>query len=286
MNYSRFMPIPSEVVASEELSDKAKIMYGFMSGFFNSNNLFYMSNKEIAKRIGGWSADKISAAIKELQEAGLVYSWIEKNEEGTKRFVTDQVVRIHYKASEGAVRSVGGGAAKSAHGYPDCAAHNIIDNKQENREDNNPLISPKGEVSEPVVSDTDGKKISQNFEELWEVYGRVGSKKKSQQVFERVVRKLKAEEVKTIVDKGKEYAAHLAAAGTFKTTFHKHLTTWLNGECWKDELPALPVAQSHVMRDILAHPLYPKYKDNRMPSQTDEQFLSYLKALSIHGHRP
>ena len=82
---SNYIMIPYFVL-KKDISDKAKMVYGIVQGFFEGD--CYVSNAWLAKRLK-CSESVIKRTIKELKDAGLLFSTVKRTGlKITKRILT------------------------------------------------------------------------------------------------------------------------------------------------------------------------------------------------------
>lgn len=67
-----FLNIPSEVGEDPRLHDKSKLIFGQIFAMLNVTGKFYMSNKEIAKRVNAKSVSTVKNCLAELEEYGYI----------------------------------------------------------------------------------------------------------------------------------------------------------------------------------------------------------------------
>ena len=92
----------------------------------------------------------------------------------------------------------------------------------------------KNEKKKPFLTDD-------KFEELWTLYGKVGSKKNAKEKAMRVI--VSGETFEKIKSAIVIYKKYLDYTGQYC----KHFTTWINGECWNDELEVPPTEELNSM---------------------------------------
>lgn len=99
-------------------------------------------------------------------------------------------------------------------------------------------VSVSVSVSDSVNDNV--SEINNDFDLIWEMYKKVGNKKKSQEVYNKLT-KAKKELVKNHIPL--YIKNHI---DNEKEDFIPHLTTYLNGERWNDELPYKQIKQEQI----------------------------------------
>lgn len=84
--------------------------------------------------------------------------------------------------------------------------------------------------AETYSKEAETKSISDDFENFWNFYGKIGNKKKALETFQRI----KNRNLEEILAGVKAYQAKCFALKT-EQKYIKHAVTWLNQEGWKDD---------------------------------------------------
>lgn len=143
-----FLNVPAKVAHDDRLHDKAKLLFGEIFAMLNVTGGFYMSNKELGKRLN-CSPRRVRDMVNELRDTGYIQCRFEKDEAGSisKRWIELQPGVNFLGGMEedfpgvGKQISPGGGSTLPQGGEEDC---HIIDHL--NRASNRSLNQIKGEV--------------------------------------------------------------------------------------------------------------------------------------------
>ena len=87
-------------------------------------------------------------------------------------------------------------------------------------------------------ADAAGAKEADRFGEFWDAYDKKRDRKKAEQKWRLAIKK-RGVTPDLLIDAATKYIANQRANGKHPE-FTKDPTTWLNGECWNDEMPAAP----------------------------------------------
>lgn len=96
------------------------------------------------------------------------------------------------------------------------------------------LVNQSAHTKETITKEILQKKVLSNFEKFWESYPIKKSKKKAFSIFQKIGEENFEKIFKAIEDQKKEREV-FAKTGQFFPEW-KHPTTWLNQECWNDEV--------------------------------------------------
>ena len=110
------------------------------------------------------------------------------------------------------------------------------------REQNEPRTGTEREQNVPLdklLNNKTNKLINskEEFDDFWDEYGKHGNRQSAEKAFS----KLSKTEKELATDGAKNYVVWLKEKGDYKTSYHKHGATYLNGKSWNDELPTLKV---------------------------------------------
>jgi len=116
---------------------------------------------------------------------------------------------------------------------------------ESNPSSSSPSSSPTPKVPElmRVPRKTKRSPYSEDFESFWEAYAKFRGKKKAGKAWEKI--KPDADLVALIVQRAKAYAGSIV-----DKTYQKDPATWLNGECWEDEVVARPRASGNRQTEM------------------------------------
>jgi hypothetical protein len=115
----------------------------------------------------------------------------------------------------------------------------LVQNLHPNTVNNNTKKNIQKKISRPELQPD---KLDADFERFWEAYPkRIGGspKKPSKQKFMLII-KNKIATAEQMIAGAQAYANHLVKTGKANTEYVKQATTWLNGECWNNEISATP----------------------------------------------
>lgn len=202
-----FAVIPAPVLNDCELNPGAKLLFATLSQLLNEEGYTVVSNAYLSARhhIARRTVQEWLDALKKRQ-----HIVIEVNRDAAK--IRDHQRRIFIREG-GMQKSAYRYAEKFIPGYAENCTHKSIVFK------NNPLI-PTGESVQ--------KESCFSFSDFWEAYGKKTGRKKAEQRYAKV-----KEADRALIREN--LPAYIAA--TPNITYRKNPLTWLNGECWNDELP-------------------------------------------------
>lgn len=216
-----FLNIPAEVAHDPRFkSDKSILLFGEIYSMLNVTGSFFMSNKEMAKRLRS-SERTIQRCLDELEKLNYI------KREKIVDPKTDKIVGRGKILSTYFPKNIGGdtddieGVTQKSQG--DDTDDTII--KQNKRASNNNDQSTK-------VDRQNKSELEENFNKLWKLYPRKEGKKKAFEAYKRAIKKgTTNKEIQTgIVN----YLTQIKVQGTDKK-YIKQGSTWFNGECWDDD---------------------------------------------------
>lgn len=193
-----FLNIPAEVAHDPRFkSDKSILLFGEIFSMLNVTGSFFMSNKEMAKRIRAKSEKTVQNCLSELEKLGYI----------KREIITDK--------KSGKV--VGRGRITSP--YCNSFMGGVTDyaiKEQYNKSSNNNVQ----------------KQLEEDFEKLWKLYPKKSGKPKAFSAYKRAIKKgVTNKEIQTGIVK---YLTQIKVQGTTKE-YIKNGSTWFNQECWNDE---------------------------------------------------
>ncbi len=200
-----FLNIPAEVAHDPRFkSDKSILLFGEIFSMLNVTGSFFMSNKEMAKRIRAKSEKTVQNCLSELEKLGYI----------KREIITDK--------KSGKVIGRGrfmGGVTDYA---PPCneihpgGVTGYAIKEQYNKSSNNNVQ----------------KQLEEDFEKLWKLYPKKSGKPKAFSAYKRAIKKgVTNKEIQTGIIK---YLTQIKVQGTTKE-YIKNGSTWFNQECWNDE---------------------------------------------------
>lgn len=212
-----FLNIPAEVAHDPRFkSDKSILLFGEIYAMINVTGKFYMSNKELAKRLR-CSKGTITNCVNELVRLGYI----------TAKNVNDE--------KTGAIKGREIKLARWQYPIPtDCdRVHHPVE------------IPPTNSLGDPTSTDCDliehnnktfnnnvQKQLEEDFEKLWKLYPKKSGKPKAFSAYKRAIKKgVTNKEIQTGIVK---YLTQIKVQGTTKE-YIKNGSTWFNQECWNDE---------------------------------------------------
>lgn len=215
-----FLNIPAEVAHDPRFkSDKSILLFGEIFSMLNVTGSFFMSNKEMAKRIRAKSEKTVQNCLSELEKLGYIKREIITDKKSGKVIGRGRITSPYCNRFMGGVTDYAP-PCNEIHpgGVTDCTIR-----KQYKR------TSSTNDQSDRKVSE---KQLEEDFEKLWKLYPRKEGKKKAFEAYKRAIKKgTTNKEIQTgIVN----YLTQIKAQGTAKQ-YIKQGSTWFNGECWDDE---------------------------------------------------
>lgn len=212
-----FLNIPAEVAHDPRFkSDKSILLFGEVYAMINVTGKFYMSNKELAKRLR-CSKGTITNCVNELVRLGYITAKNVKDKE-TGAIKGREIKLVRYQAP-------------IPIGYE--GVYQPIE------------IPPTNSLVDPTPTDCDliehnnkssnnngQKQLEEDFNKLWKLYPRKEGKKKAFEAYKKAIKNgTTNKEIQTgIVN----YLTQIKVQGTSKQ-YIKQGSTWFNGECWNDE---------------------------------------------------
>lgn len=217
-----FLNIPAEVAHDPRLKDKSILLFGEIFSMLNVTGSFFMSNKEMAKRIRAKSERTVQKCLDELEKYGYIKRDLIRDKKTGQVKSRGKITSPYLSSLLGGEKIFTGGVNENAPGgESDCAIK-----EQYNKTFNNNRSTAKavGRVSE--------KQLKEDFEKLWKLYPRKEGKKKAFEAYKRAIKKdTTNKDIQTGIV---SYLKHINAQGIDKQ-YVKQGSTWFNGECWNDE---------------------------------------------------
>lgn len=219
-----FLNIPVDVAHDPRFkSDKSILLFGEIYSMLNVTGSFFMSNKEMAKRIRAKSERTVQNCLDELEEYGYIKRELVRDKKTGKVKGREKITSPYCNRFMGGETECTGGVKQNAPGgETECT---IIEQYNKTSKKNN----RSSDKSSDRVSE---KQLDEDFNKLWKLYPRKEGKKKAFEAYKRAIKKgTTNKEIQTgIVN----YLAQIKAQGTAKQ-YIKQGSTWFNGECWNDE---------------------------------------------------
>ena len=196
-----------------QVSPTAVVVYAVLAEAANLDQMAWPSKATIADRTG-LSARTVQRAIADLRDAG----WVE---------VSDRARENGSQTSNTyAVRRVGGVTDVSL-------PQDIFDSPPETN-----LSPPEQDPIEPdpvsELNNIDRQPVDDPFDRWWSEYPRKVQKQAARRAYAKAARKISHDQ---LLDSMIQYRDH---DDRVANGFIQHASTWLNGECWEDEIVQSP----------------------------------------------
>lgn len=208
-----FLNIPAEVAHDPRFkSDKSILLFGEIFSMLNVTGSFFMSNKEMAKRIRAKSEKTVQNCLSELEKLGYIKREIITDKKSGKVIGRGRITSPYCNRFMGGVTDY---APPCNEIHPGGVTDYAI--KEHNNKSSNNNVQ---------------KQLEEDFEKLWKLYPRKEGKKKAYEAYKRAIKKgVTNKEIQTgIVN----YLTQIKIQRTDKK-YVKQGSTWFNGECWNDE---------------------------------------------------
>lgn len=207
-----FLNIPAEVAHDPRLKDKSILLFGEIFSMLNVTGSFFMSNKEMAKRIRAKSERTVQKCLDELEKYGYIRRDLIRDKKTGQVKSRGKITSPYLSSLLGGEKIFTGGVNENAPGgESDCAIK-----EQYNKSSNNNVQ----------------KQLEEDFEKLWKLYPKKSGKPKAFSAYKRAIKKgITNKEIQTGIVK---YLTQIKVQGTTKE-YIKNGSTWFNQECWNDE---------------------------------------------------
>ena len=208
-----FLNIPVDVAHDPRFkSDKSILLFGEIYSMLNVTGSFFMSNKEMAKRIRAKSERTVQNCLDELEEYGYIKRELVRDKKTGKVKGREKITSPYCNRFMGGETECTGGVKQNAPGgETECT---IIE--QYNKPSNNNVQ----------------KQLEEDFEKLWKLYPKKSGKPKAFSAYKRAIKKgVTNKKIQTGIVK---YLTQIKVQGTTKE-YIKNGSTWFNQECWNDE---------------------------------------------------
>jgi hypothetical protein len=219
---SYYAVIPACVRYDEKLPANAKLLYGEITALTNEKGYCWASNAYFAKlyNVAPQTVSNWIALLKKQKHITIKVS----QKDGNSRKISIKPIKenIDTPINENLNTSSGKDIdllRNSLIPIKENLKHNITFNTKNNNTINK---EPSGKPDYLPL-----------FSEFWELYPRKVNKKKAQDKYYKLMKDKVAHTL--IVDGLKTYIKYIRQ-NDVKPEYIKHPTTWLNGECWNDEL--------------------------------------------------
>ncbi|KRL84020.1 helix-turn-helix domain-containing protein [Ligilactobacillus apodemi] len=217
-----FLNIPAEVAHDPRFkSDKSILLFGEIFSMLNVTGSFFMSNKEMAKRIRAKSEKTVQNCLSELEKLGYIKREIITDKKSGKVIGRGRITSPYCNRFIGGVTDY---VPPRNEIHPGGVTDYAI-KEQSNRTSNN-------RSTDKSVDRVSKKQLEEDFNKLWKLYPRKEGKKKAFEAYKRAIKKgTTNKEIQTgIVN----YLTQIRVQRTSKQ-YIKQGSTWFNGECWNDE---------------------------------------------------
>lgn len=208
-----FLNIPAEVAHDPRFkSDKSILLFGEIFSMLNVTGSFFMSNKEMAKRIRAKSEKTVQNCLSELEKLGYIKREIITDKKSGKVIGRGRITSPYCNRFMGGVTDY---APPCNEIHPGGVTGYAI-KEQYNKSSNNNVQ----------------KQLEEDFEKLWKLYPKKSGKPKAFSAYKRAIKKgVTNKEIQTGIIK---YLTQIKVQGTTKE-YIKNGSTWFNQECWNDE---------------------------------------------------
>lgn len=208
-----FLNIPAEVAHDPRFkSDKSILLFGEIFSMLNVTGSFFMSNKEMAKRIRAKSEKTVQNCLSELEKLGYIKREIITDKKSGKVIGRGRITSPYCNRFIGGVTDY---APPCNEIHPGGVTDYAI-KEQYNKSSNNNVQ----------------KQLEEDFEKLWKLYPKKSGKPKAFSAYKRAIKKgVTNKEIQTGIVK---YLTQIKVQGTTKE-YIKNGSTWFNQECWNDE---------------------------------------------------
>lgn len=178
----------------------------------NVTGSFFMSNKEMAKRIRAKSEKTVQNCLSELEKLGYIKREIITDKKSGKVIGRGRITSPYCNRFMGGVTDY---APPCNEIHPGGVTGYAI-KEQYNKSSNNNVQ----------------KQLEEDFEKLWKLYPKKSGKPKAFSAYKRAIKKgVTNKEIQTGIIK---YLTQIKVQGTTKE-YIKNGSTWFNQECWNDE---------------------------------------------------
>ena len=218
-----FLNIPADVAHDPRLKDKSILLFGEIFSMLNVTGSFFMSNKEMAKRIRAKSERTVQKCLDELEKYGYIKRELVHDEKTGKIKGRGKITSTYCNRFMGGEQKFTGGVqSKTPRGESKCTI----------KEQYNKAIKKNNRSSDKSTDRVSEKQLDEDFNKLWELYPRKEGKKKAYEAYKRAIKRgVTNKEIQTgIVN----YLTQIKIQGTDKK-YIKQGSTWFNGNCWDDE---------------------------------------------------
>lgn len=208
-----FLNIPAEVAHDPRFkSDKSILLFGEIFSMLNITGSFFMSNKEMAKRIRAKSEKTVQNCLSELEKLGYIKREIITDKKSGKVVGRGRITSPYCNRFMGGVADY---VPPCNEIHPGGVTDYAI--KEHNNKSSNNNVQ---------------KQLEEDFEKLWKLYPKKSGKPKAFSAYKRAIKKgVTNKEIQTgIVN----YLTQIKVQRTNKQ-YIKQGSTWFNGECWNDE---------------------------------------------------
>lgn len=207
-----FLNIPAEVAHDPRLKDKSILLFGEIFSMLNVTGSFFMSNKEMAKRIRAKSERTVQNCLDELEKYGYIKRNLIRDKKTGQVKSRGKITSPYLSSLLGGEKIFTGGVNENAPGgESNCAI------KEHNNKSSNTNVQ---------------KQLEEDFEKLWKLYPKKSGKPKAFTAYKRAIKKgVTNKEIQTGIVK---YLTQIKVQGTTKE-YIKNGSTWFNQECWNDE---------------------------------------------------
>lgn len=118
--------------------------------------------------------------------------------------------------------------------------------------------SPETETETETYIDNTRAREDEKFEEFWSAYGKIGSKERSKQKFNKAIKEgVSYEEI----IKGLERYQSQCRANKLEQKYVQHANTWLNNKGWQDDYPIYDKPEETLKESIRTYANQPQKLD-------------------------
>lgn len=218
-----FLNIPAEVAHDPRFkSDKSILLFGEIFSMLNVTGSFFMSNKEMAKRIRAKSEKTVQNCLSELEKLGYIKREIITDKKSGKVIGRGRITSPYCNRFIGGVTDY---VPPCNEIHPGGVTDYAIKEQHKRASNTNDQNSKKS-------SQSGIKQLKEDFEKLWKLYPRKEGKKEAFEAYKRAIKKdTTNKDIQTGIV---SYLKYINAQSIDKQ-YVKQGSTWFKGECWDDE---------------------------------------------------
>lgn len=255
--------IPNWVVREKGLSAAAKLVFVVLSSHIGRSGTWWISHKRIAEE-SGLSRRTVQRALDDLRDAGLV-DWEARvvNNERQENAYHLCIDPMWGRRPGGSRQDGAGGRVRMAQGPRQSGAGKEEPQEEPQEEPTTtptpsattppPSVMPIGPAGSSTANSAGGgggwaplDNVTEEFETFYSLYPRRVGKPRALIAYRQARKKVEAQ---VILAGLRRYAAWLGPKPDL--TYVKHPSTWLNQECWADDLPTRRGSPTAIWDELL-----------------------------------